>query len=266
MTFFPFKLAPRTSRSSCLTGAKRAGPKHTQSAYPKRQRPGPNIVTKYPVNDLFYTLQGEGMQTGVPAVFLRLQGCDVGCPFCDTRETWAMNPDHEVATLEAACGEPLAYIWLSAEEIAGEISTRWPQADWVVVTGGEPAQYPLRALVDALNARGLKTAIETSGTEIGHVDAGFDWVTVSPKIDMPGGFQIQSEAMASADEIKHVVGRPRDVEQLDALLAAHPTKKGAQVFLQPMSLNPRATQLAIDVVKQRGWRLSVQVHKYIDIP
>lgn len=221
-------------------------------------------MNKYPINDLFYTIQGEGLQTGTPAVFLRLHGCNVGCPFCDTKETWEFDPMQEVATIEAACAEPYTYTWQTAQTIASHITAHWLRAKWVVVTGGEPALYPLTELVEALHNINLRAAIETSGTANGHVGAGFDWVTVSPKINMPSRLPILPEAMAEADEIKHVVGRSQDIDQLDELLAAFDLK--AAICLQPMSQNQRATELAIEIVKQRGWRLSLQTHKFINIP
>lgn len=223
-------------------------------------------MNKLPVNDLFYTIQGEGVLSGTPAVFLRLHGCNVGCPFCDTKETWTLDPAYEVETIEAACAEPYAYTWQSVGEIADHISENWSHAGWVVVTGGEPSLYPLADLVGRLHTIKMKVSIETSGTADGHVGAGFDWVTVSPKIDMPGKLPILAAAIAEADEIKHVVGRQVDIEQLDRLLAEFETKPSAVICLQPMSLSQRATELAIETVKARGWRLSVQTHKYLDIP
>lgn len=190
---------------------------------PKPLKRGQNMVNKYPVNDLYYTIQGEGAQTGVPAVFLRLNGCPVGCPFCDTRETWDMKPEDEVATFTLASATPTAYTWQSAHDIATMIAEQWASAPWVVITGGEPALYPLTELVSALQQKGKKVAIETSGTANGHVGAGIDWVTVSPKIDMPGQKPILADAVAVADEIKHVVGKSTDIDVLDNFLATYPT-------------------------------------------
>jgi 7-carboxy-7-deazaguanine synthase len=118
-------------------------------------------------------------------------------------------------------------------------------------------------LVAAIQQTGRKVALETSGTEVGHVDAGIDWVCVSPKIGMPGGKVVLPAALAVADEIKHVVGRERDIEQLDGLLTAVALKPDVQICLQPVSVSPKATALCLETVQQRGWRLSVQMHKYI---
>ncbi len=223
-------------------------------------------MNKYPVNDLYYTIQGEGAQTGIPAVFLRLHGCDVGCPFCDTRETWDMNPSDEVPTLPQAMVLRHAYVWQTAEEIATQIEIDYPSAPWVVVTGGEPALYPLAELVTSLQKIGKKVAIETSGTAAGHVDAHFDWVTVSPKINMPGKKPVLAEAVVVADEIKHVVGKKSDVDVLDAFLDAYPLPYDVIVCLQPISQSERATELCVATAKERGWRLSIQTHKYLNLP
>lgn len=219
----------------------------------------------YPVNDLYTCVQGEGVQTGVAMVLLRLHGCAVGCPWCDTKETWEFEPQNQVDTLAAALGANPRYVYLSAAAIASHIQAEHSGPKWVLVTGGEPAQYNLRPLVGAIHQIGLKAAIETSGTEVGHVGAGFDWVCVSPKLNMPGGKAIQPGALAVADEVKHVVGRQKDIDELDALLTDVPLKPEVQICLQPVSTSEKATALCLEVVQQRGWRLSVQMHKYIGV-
>ncbi|HVO44409.1 MAG TPA: 7-carboxy-7-deazaguanine synthase QueE [Aggregatilineales bacterium] len=220
----------------------------------------------YPVNDCYVCVQGEGVQTGVAMVLLRLHGCEVGCPFCDTKQTWLFDRASECPTLDDVLGENPRYTYADSDTIAEYIATRRQGPKWVLVSGGEPAQYPLKPLVDSLHGRGYRVALETSGTEIGHLGAGFDWVCVSPKIAMPGGKAIRPEAIESADEIKHVVGIPRDIAALEGLLSEHKLKPAAQICLQPVSLSPKATQLCIETVQQRGWRLSVQVHKYLKLP
>lgn len=219
----------------------------------------------YPVNDCYTCIQGEGVQTGVAMVLLRLHGCEVGCPWCDTKETWAFDPTQEVATIADALGANPRYTTMSAEAIARHIVQNHPGPKWVLVTGGEPAQYDLKPLVAALHQCRYKVALETSGTETGHLAAGCDWVCVSPKLNMPGGKVVKAEALASAHEIKHVVGRQQDIDNLDDLLAAHPVSPEVHICLQPVSLSPKATDLCVAVVQARGWRLSLQTHKYIGV-
>jgi 7-carboxy-7-deazaguanine synthase len=223
------------------------------------------MVTKYPVNDIYTCVQGEGVQTGVAMVLLRLHGCDVGCPWCDTKETWAFDAALEVDSIEAALGANGRFCYRTAEQIAAYITANHPGPKWILVTGGEPAQYDCRELVEGLQARGYKAALETSGTETGHVEAGFDWVCVSPKQDMPGGKVVKTAAMRSADEIKQVVGKQDDIDKLDRLLAENDLKEVVQSCLQPVSTSQKATELCLEVVQARGWRLSLQMHKYIGV-
>jgi 7-carboxy-7-deazaguanine synthase len=220
---------------------------------------------RYPVNDCYPCVQGEGVQTGVAMVLLRLHGCAVGCPWCDTKETWLMDPAHEVATLDEALGANPQYAYMTAAEITSYIRQNAPGPKWVLVTGGEPARYNLAPLVAALHEAEYRVAIETSGTETGHLGAGFDWVCVSPKLNMPGGKTVHLETLAQADEIKHVVGRQADIDNLDDLLAAAQPPAATQICLQPVSTSPKATELCLETVMARGWRLSIQTHKYIGV-
>jgi 7-carboxy-7-deazaguanine synthase len=223
-------------------------------------------MSKYPVNDIYPCIQGEGVQTGIPMILLRLQGCAVGCPWCDTKQTWTLDAATEVPALDEALGANARHAYLTASEINHHCRVSFPTFQWVLVTGGEPAQYDLRALVVALHDGGYRVALETSGTELGHLDAGFDWTCVSPKINMPGGKPVLPEALAVADEIKMVIGRPRDIERLDRLLTVCQLKKEVQLCLQPVSQSPRATDLCVQMVQARGWRLSLQTHKYLGQP
>jgi 7-carboxy-7-deazaguanine synthase len=135
-----------------------------------------------------------------------------------------------------------------------------------MVTGGEPAEQDLEYLVACLHAASFKVAIETSGTATGHLGASFDWVCVSPKIDMPGGKPILKTAIESADEIKHVVGKQEDIDRLDRLIASVSLAPHVQICLQPVSQSPKATELCYRTCLERGWRLSLQMHKYLDKP
>lgn len=219
---------------------------------------------KYPVNDLYPCIQGEGVMTGIPMLLLRLQGCGVGCVFCDTMETWFKEPKLRVDTLEDALGTNPRYVELSASEINYAIRERAEGIEWVLVTGGEPAQYDLHQLVNALHDGGFKVALETSGTENGHIGAGCNWVCISPKLDNPGQKPILPAALWVADEVKMVLGRPQDLARYDAWLKTVILKETVVLCLQPMSLSERATMLCIQTVQKRGWRLSLQTHKFIN--
>lgn len=223
-------------------------------------------MTVYRVNDIYTTVQGEGCQTGTAMVLLRLQGCGVGCPWCDTKETWESNPKNARPSIAEAMGANVLYAVTEPRTIAQYIATQCAGPRWVLITGGEPAEQPLGPLVEELQDRGYRVAVETSGTAIGVIGAGADWVTVSPKINMPGKRRVLREVVEIADEIKFVVGKPADLETLDYMLLDMPTKPECQIVLQPLSQQMKATHLCLDTVIARGWRLSVQTHKYLNLP
>lgn len=180
----------------------------------------------YRVNEIFYSLQGEGYYTGTPAVFLRLSGCNLRCPFCDT--------DHFSSTP------------MSVDEIIAAV-TAWP-ARHIVITGGEPTLQLDTDLTSRLKEEGFYIQIETNGTS--PVDPLVDWITCSPK---EGGTVVLNRV----DELK-IVYLGNDVESIaDSVAASH-------YFLQPCSgENIPAT---VDYVKSHPWwRLSLQTHKLIHI-
>jgi 7-carboxy-7-deazaguanine synthase len=216
------------------------------------------------VNDIYPCIQGEGVLAGTPMVLIRLHGCGVGCPWCDTKETWEAIPVHRKAYLADALGTGPFWAWASPLEIALKAQTLAARSKWALVTGGEPADQPLSGLVDALHHYGLKAAVETSGTAIGHVRAGFDHVCVSPKIGMPGGKPILKEAVAAAHEIKFVVGREADLETLERFLAEHRPCPETVVSVQPLSTQAKATAICLKYAMGRGHRLSLQLHKYLN--
>lgn len=224
----------------------------------------------YTLNDLYPTVQGEGVLTGMPMVLVRLHGCPVGCPFCDTKETWGSAEDEQVYSIGEALGANTRFVKTSATQIAEFARATAPRIRWAMLTGGEPALQPLEDLIRALNSQDFKVALETSGTANGHLwqytDKSFaDWTCVSPKINMPGGLKLLTAAIASADEIKMVIGKQADIETLENLLASYPTKKDVQVCLQPMSQSKRATALCVETCMERGWRLSLQTHRLVNI-
>jgi 7-carboxy-7-deazaguanine synthase len=224
------------------------------------------ISTLYPINELFETIQGEGFYTGTPAIFLRLQGCPVGCPWCDTQHTWEKNAEDQVAVdaMLSKTGASSAWAELSAEQIIAAFRRQGFHAKHVVITGGEPAMFDLRELGEVLEDAGYQLQIETSGTFELRVSAA-TWVTVSPKLDMPGGYLVRPDCMKRANEIKHPVAMQKHIDALDNLLKTCPPNTAAIISLQPISQRPRATELAIKTCVERNWRLSVQLHKYLHI-
>ena len=221
---------------------------------------------QYPINEMFQTLQGEGYFTGVPAIFIRLQGCPVGCAWCDTKHTWDKLADREVSLYSVLAKTKESDKWgpASSEDLLAIIERQGYTARHVVITGGEPCIHDLIPLTMLLEKSGFSCQIETSGTHEVRTSTN-TWVTVSPKVNMRGGYDILQQALDRADEIKHPVGRMRDVEALDELLATLHDDKPRVIALQPISQKEDATRLCIETCIARNWRLSMQTHKYLNI-
>ncbi|WNC70229.1 7-carboxy-7-deazaguanine synthase QueE [Thalassotalea nanhaiensis] len=222
-------------------------------------------MSHYKINELFETIQGEGSFTGQPSIFLRLQGCPVGCSWCDTKHTWEINLDSEVSSdvVLHKTAETDEWVDLDCDAILRIIHSKGFKAKHIVITGGEPCMVDLKPLCEMFEQHGYSCQVETSGTfEI--LVSNNCWVTVSPKVNMRGGYEILSSAMVRANEIKHPVGTEQHVDDLKALLTLH-NITDTPVYLQPISQKERATKLAIDTCIANNWRLSVQVHKYIGI-
>ncbi|WP_256382926.1 7-carboxy-7-deazaguanine synthase QueE [Photobacterium toruni] len=220
----------------------------------------------YKINEVFETIQGEGVFTGVPAIFVRLQVCPVGCSWCDTKQTWTAETEDLVSVERIMIKTEDSPLWtqLDANGIIKLLIDQGYTAKHVVITGGEPCIYDLRPLTIALEKAGFNCQIETSGTsEILASDQ--TWVTVSPKINMKAKLPVLPSALARANEIKHPVGTHKDIEQLDTLLAPVTLRNDVTIALQPISQKPRATELCIATCIARNWRLSIQTHKYLAI-
>ncbi|NMP32421.1 7-carboxy-7-deazaguanine synthase QueE [Thalassotalea sp. M1531] len=219
----------------------------------------------YKINEIFETLQGEGSFTGQPSVFIRLQGCPVGCSWCDTKHTWEVNSDLRIPISDLLAQKEETEDWaeLTVQEISDLFRAQKFKAKHVVITGGEPCMYDLIPLCSRLESEGFSTQIETSGTyEVKTTEN--CWVTVSPKVNMKGGYKILPQAMARANELKHPVATEQHIDDLKLLLNDF-SVQDKQVYLQPISQKQRATELAIKSCIENDWRLSVQVHKYIGI-
>ncbi|MCA6943278.1 7-carboxy-7-deazaguanine synthase QueE [Pectobacterium polaris] len=221
---------------------------------------------QYPINEMFQTLQGEGYFTGVPAVFVRLQGCPVGCSWCDTKHTWDKLAERETSLDQVLVKTEESDAWgaASADDILARMVQQGYTARHIVITGGEPCIHDLAPLTLQLEKQGFNCQIETSGTHEVRCSPK-TWVTVSPKVNMRGGMKVLDQALQRADEIKHPVARERDIEALDALLARLDDDKPRIVALQPISQKDDATKLCIETCIARNWRLSMQTHKYLNI-
>ena len=223
------------------------------------------MTIEYKINELFETIQGEGSFTGQPSIFIRLQGCPVACSWCDTKHTWETNKASEVIAQVMLEKQIESDTWatLSSDDIIKVFSDKQFRAKHVVITGGEPCMFNLMPLCTALEKTGYSCQVETSGTFPIEVSEKC-WVTVSPKINMKGGYKILNSAMLRANEIKHPIATEQHVDDLKTLLSSH-NIVSTPIYLQPISQKERATTLAIETCIENNWRLSVQVHKYLGI-
>jgi Organic radical activating enzymes len=192
--------------------------------------------------EAFYTIQGEGFHQGRAAYFIRLGGCDVGCVWCDVKESWDEKQ------------HPL----LSIQDIVS--AARAHPGRLAVVTGGEPFMHNLDALTQALHDAGFETNIETSGAH--PVSGSWDWICLSPKkfkAPLPG-------VLPLANELKVVVYNKSDFEWAEKYAAL--VSPSCKLFLQPeWSKSATVTPLIIDFIKNHPrWEFSLQLHKYIHVP
>lgn len=197
---------------------------------------------EWPIMEAFYTIQGEGFHAGRAAYFIRTAGCDVGCVWCDVKESWDAN----------------LHLVQSLEEILQGVQSA--PTDFIVLTGGEPTMYRLKKIVDALHIEGKEVAIETSGTN--QLDAAVDWYCFSPKkFKKP-----VDEAYLKADELKIIIFNKSDFKWAEEHAAK--VKKDCLLLLQPeWSKEEKMLPLIIDYVKEHPeWRISLQTHKYMNIP
>ena len=195
-----------------------------------------------PVMEAFYTLQGEGFHTGKAAYFVRLGGCDVGCHWCDVKESWDAS-SHPV---------------LSVESIVQKAEQYYPAI--LVLTGGEPLMYDLSNLCKQLKRKNLNIHLETSG--VYPITGSFDWICFSPKKFK----QPQPEIYHRAHELKVVIYHPNDFQWAEehAKLVSNECK----LYLQPEWSKAKVnTPLIVDYIKANPrWQISLQTHKFMNIP
>ena len=218
------------------------------------------------VNEVFQSIQGEGSYTGVPSIFIRLQGCPVGCPWCDTKHTWTIDLDKEQSSeaVMLQSSDTENFFTATPSAFFDLYNQHAYTAKHIVITGGEPCMYDLTELTTLAHTLGFSTQIETSGTfEIKcHENT---WVTLSAKINMPGKLEVLPSALHRANEIKHPVAMQKHINELDDLLKIYQNETKPLIYLQPISQQKRATELAVQVCIERNWRLSLQTHKYIGV-
>lgn len=200
------------------------------------------VHTQLPVMEQFYTLQGEGFHQGRAAYFIRLGGCDVGCVWCDVKESWDASK-HPMQSIDQ--------IVSAASQHPGRIA---------IITGGEPLMHNLDALTAALHETGMHTHIETSGAH--PLSGEWDWICLSPKkfkAPLP-------EILPHANELKVVIFNKSDFDWAEKYAAQ--VSPDCKLFLQPeWSKSAQVTPMIIDYIKDHPkWEFSLQLHKYIHVP
>lgn len=201
-----------------------------------------NATMALPLMEDFYTIQGEGFYQGHAAYFIRLGGCDVGCVWCDVKESWDASA-HPVVSVDEMVKRAKA----SGTEL-------------VVITGGEPAMYDLTLLTSELKKAGLRTNIETSGAY--ELTGSWDWVCFSPKKFKAPVPSVYKEA----NELKVIVFNKSDFQWAEEFASV--VSSTCQLFLQPeWSKEKEMLPQIIDYVKANPkWKVSLQIHKYMNIP
>lgn len=199
-------------------------------------------MSSLPVMESFYTLQGEGFHQGRAAYFIRLGGCDVGCVWCDVKDSWDASR-HPLVSIED--------IVAGAKSYPGRLA---------VITGGEPLLHNLNELTASLQSEGFETNIETSGSS--PLSGSWNWICLSPKkfkAPLP-------EVVETADELKVVIFNKSDFDWAEKYAAQ--VKPTCKLYLQPeWDKKEQMLPLIIDYIKANpGWELSLQVHKYINVP
>lgn len=199
------------------------------------------LETLYPIVEHFYTIQGEGAHTGKASYFIRTAGCDVGCWWCDVKESWeeGHHPRMSVRSLVEKVKES--------------------GAKFAVITGGEPLLHNLDDLTAAIKELGVKTHIETSGSS--PISGIFDWVTLSPKRFK----EPLDDIFPFVDELKVVVLTKKDLAWAEK--NAEKCQPNTQLLLQPEWDSPKSIPLIVEYVKQHPqWGISLQTHKFLNVP
>ncbi len=199
-----------------------------------------NFLTKLPVMEKFYTIQGEGYYSGQPFYFIRLGGCDVGCHWCDVKESWDHN-QHQ---------------FIEVDDLIKDVKEHTSN---VVITGGEPLMWDLSELTKRFKENNLKLHLETSGAY--ELSGNWDWVCLSPKKKMLP----KKEFYSMADELKVVIYNNDDFKF--AMQESEKVSQECKLFLQPewSKFDLMRDKIVQFVMKNKNWNISLQIHKYLEI-
>ena len=199
-----------------------------------------NFLTKLPVMEKFYTIQGEGHYSGQPFYFIRLGGCDVGCHWCDVKESWDHN-QHK---------------FIEVDDLIKDVKEYTSN---VVITGGEPLMWNLSELTKRFKENNIKLHLETSGAY--EMSGNWDWVCLSPKKKMLPKQEIYSKA----NELKVIIYNNDDFKF--AIQESEKVSSECKLFLQPewSKFDIMKDKIAQFVMNNKNWNISLQIHKYLEI-
>ena len=199
-----------------------------------------NFLTKLPVMEKFYTIQGEGYYSGQPFYFIRLGGCDVGCHWCDVKESWDHN-QHQ---------------FIEVDDLIKDVKEYTSN---VVITGGEPLMWDLSELTKRFKENNIKLHLETSGAY--EMSGNWDWVCLSPKKKMLPKQEIYSKA----NELKVIIYNNDDFKF--AIQESEKVSSECKLFLQPewSKFDIMKDKIAQFVMNNKNWNISLQIHKYLEI-
>jgi organic radical activating enzyme len=199
-----------------------------------------NFLTKLPVMEKFYTIQGEGYYSGQPFYFIRLGGCDVGCHWCDVKESWDHN-QHQ---------------FIEVDDLLKDVKEHTSN---VIITGGEPLMWDLSELTKRFKENNIKLHLETSGAY--ELSGNWDWICLSPKKKMLP----KKEIYTVADELKVVIHNNDDFKF--AIQESEKVSHECKLFLQPewSKFDLMKDKIVQFVMKNKNWNISLQIHKYLEI-
>jgi len=200
-----------------------------------------NLGKKLPLMEAFYTIQGEGYHKGSAAYFIRIGGCDIGCHWCDVKESW-----------DAKTHPPTSITKIAEDAIK--------LSNTIVITGGEPLMWNMDPLTNLLKKKGIKIHLETSGAY--KITGYWDWFCLSPKKNKTP----DKSAYKIADELKVIIHNKNDFKFAE--IQAEKVNKDCKLFLQPeWSKRDKIIPEIVDyVMKNTKWKVSLQTHKYLNIP
>jgi len=199
-----------------------------------------NFLTKLPVMEKFYTIQGEGYYSGQPFYFIRLGGCDVGCHWCDVKESWDHN-QHQ---------------FIDIDDLIKDVKEHTSN---VIITGGEPLMWNLSELTKRFKENNIKLHLETSGAY--ELSGNWDWICLSPKKKMLP----KNEIYTAADELKVVIHNNDDFKF--AIQESEKVSHECKLFLQPewSKFDLMKDKIVQFVMQNKNWNISLQIHKYLEI-